>query len=102
MAGRTSASSARPARCGRGSFRSSRSTPSHRAPPQGGKGFFAFVSLDAIAREPHFRSARQAGTVDALELDEGMFLLGLQAAAWRGAVLPAPGGLWWGGGGRGG
>src|SRR5438094_10158983 len=39
---------------------------------------FAFVSLDSIALEPHFRNARQAGAVDTLELDEGMFLLGLQ------------------------
>src|SRR4051812_49573413 len=51
---------------------------------------FAFVSLDSIALEPHFRNARQAGTIESLELDEGMFLLGLQAAAWRGAVLPPP------------
>src|SRR3954466_8181623 len=44
---------------------------------------FAFVSLDSIALEPHFRNARQTGTIESLELDEGMFLLGLQAAAWR-------------------
>src|SRR4051794_40525564 len=54
---------------------------------------FAFVSLDSIALEPHFRNAKQAGAVDTLELDEGMFLLGLQAAAWRGALLPTPAGL---------
>lgn len=54
---------------------------------------FAFVSLDSIALEPHFRNARQAGTVDALELDEGMFLLGLQAAAWRVPFLPTRVGL---------
>src|SRR6059058_465422 len=54
---------------------------------------FAFVSLDSIALEPHFRSARQTGTVDALELDEGMFLLGLQAAAWRVPFLPTRVGL---------
>ncbi|HVU60647.1 MAG TPA: CoA-transferase [Mycobacteriales bacterium] len=54
---------------------------------------FAFVSLDSIALEPHFRLARQAGTVDALELDEGMFLLGLQAAAWRVPFLPTRVGL---------
>jgi glutaconate CoA-transferase subunit A len=54
---------------------------------------FAFVSLDSIALEPHFRIARQAGTVDALELDEGMFLLGLQAAAWRVPFLPTRVGL---------
>ena len=49
---------------------------------------YAFVSLDSIALEPHFRNARQAGTVDTTELDEGMFLLGLQAAAWRVPFLP--------------
>src|SRR3954467_3327672 len=54
---------------------------------------FAFVSLDSIALEPHFRAARQAGTVDALELDEGMFLLGLQAAAGRVPFLPTRVGL---------
>src|SRR4051812_631377 len=59
---------------------------------------FAFVSLDSIALEPHFRNARQAGTVGSLELDEGMFLLGLQAAAWRVGVLPTPGGVAGGGG----
>src|SRR4051812_19635567 len=57
------------------------------------KAVFAFVSLDSIALEPHFRNARQAGTVDALELDEGMFLLGLQAAAWRVPFLPTRVGL---------
>jgi glutaconate CoA-transferase subunit A len=54
---------------------------------------FAFVSLDSIALEPHFRNARQSGAVDALELDEGMFLLGLQAAAWRVPFLPTRAGL---------
>jgi glutaconate CoA-transferase subunit A len=54
---------------------------------------FAFVSLDSIALEPHFRAARQSGSVDALELDEGMFLLGLQAAAWRVPFLPTRVGL---------
>jgi glutaconate CoA-transferase subunit A len=54
---------------------------------------FAFVSLDSIALEPHFRNARQAGTIEALELDEGMFLLGLQAAAWRVPFLPTRVGL---------
>ncbi|MDQ1456180.1 MAG: glutaconate CoA-transferase, subunit, partial [Actinomycetota bacterium] len=44
---------------------------------------YAFVSLDSIALEPHFRNARQSGSVTTMELDEGMFLLGLQAAAWR-------------------
>ncbi len=52
-----------------------------------------FVSLDSIPLEPHYRSARQAGTVAATELDEGMFLLGLQAAAWRLPFLPTRAGL---------
>jgi glutaconate CoA-transferase subunit A len=54
---------------------------------------FAFVSLDTIALEPHFRNVRQAGAVEALELDEGMLLLGLQAAAWRVPFLPTRVGL---------
>src|SRR3954463_11035415 len=54
---------------------------------------FAFVSLDSIALEPHFRNAMQAGTVESLQLDEGMFLLGLQAAAWRVPFLPTRVGL---------
>src|SRR3954468_11300966 len=44
------------------------------------KGVVAFVSLDSIALEPHFRNAMQAGAVGTLQIDEGMFLLGLQAA----------------------
>jgi glutaconate CoA-transferase subunit A len=54
---------------------------------------FSFVSLDSIPLEPHFRAARQAGTVETRELDEGMFLLGLQAAAWRVPFLPTRAGL---------
>jgi glutaconate CoA-transferase subunit A len=54
---------------------------------------YAFVSLDSIALEPHFRNARQSGTVSSMELDEGMFLLGLQAAAWRVPFLPTRVGL---------
>ncbi|HEX2738444.1 MAG TPA: CoA-transferase, partial [Acidimicrobiia bacterium] len=54
---------------------------------------FAFVSLDSIALEPHFRAARQAGEIETRELDEGMFLLGLQAAAWRVPFLPTRVGL---------
>jgi glutaconate CoA-transferase subunit A len=54
---------------------------------------YSFVSLDSIPLEPHFRNARQAGTVQATELDEGMFLLGLQAAAWRVPFLPTRVGL---------
>ncbi len=54
---------------------------------------YAFVSLDSIALEPHFRTARQHGHGQTLELDEGMFLLGLQAAAWRVPFLPTRVGL---------
>ena len=54
---------------------------------------YAFVSLDTIAPEPHFRNARQSGAVTTTELDEGMFLLGLQAAAWRVPFLPTRVGL---------
>lgn len=54
---------------------------------------YSFVSLDTIPLEPHFRAARQSGRVAATELDEGMFLLGLQAAAWRVPFLPTRAGL---------
>ena len=54
---------------------------------------YSFVSLDSIPLEPHFRAARQAGAVTTTELDEGMFLLGLQAAAWRVPFLPTRAGL---------
>jgi glutaconate CoA-transferase subunit A len=57
------------------------------------KAVYGFVSLDTIALEPHFRAARQAGTVAAMELDEGMLMLGLQAAAWRVPFLPTRAGL---------
>src|SRR6516165_6424754 len=52
-----------------------------------------FVSLDSIPLDAHFRAARQSGAIDAMELDEGMFLLGLQAAAWRVPFLPTRAGL---------
>src|SRR5689334_3752625 len=42
-----------------------------------------FVSLDSIPLEPHFRRARQEGTVALTELDEGMLYWGLLAAAHR-------------------
>lgn len=52
-----------------------------------------FVSLDSIPLEPHYRQARQKGTIEAAEWDEGMLLLGLQAAAWRVPFLPTRAGL---------
>jgi glutaconate CoA-transferase subunit A len=54
---------------------------------------YAFESLDSIPLEPHFRNARQRGAVDDEPYDEGMFLLGLQAAAWRVPFLPTRVGL---------
>ena len=54
---------------------------------------YSFVSLDSIPLEPHFRAARQSGELETMELDEGMFLLGLQAAAWRVPFLPTRAGL---------
>ena len=57
------------------------------------KAVYGFVSLDSIPLEPHFRKARQEGTIAAVELDEGMFLLGLRAAAQRLPFLPTRAGL---------
>lgn len=57
------------------------------------RAMYPFASLDSIALEPHFRAARQAGTVVDVPFDEGMFLLGLQAAAWRVPFLPTRVGL---------
>jgi glutaconate CoA-transferase subunit A len=54
---------------------------------------FGFVTLDSIPLDPHFRAARQAGTIQATELDEGMFYLGLLAAAQRLPFLPTRAGL---------
>jgi glutaconate CoA-transferase subunit A len=54
---------------------------------------YAFVSLDSSPLEPHFRVARQAGRVEDEPYDEGLFLLGLQAAAWRVPFLPTRVGL---------
>ena len=54
---------------------------------------YAFVSLDSIPLEPHFRKARESGSIACTELDEGMVLLGLQAAAWRVPFLPSRIGL---------
>ncbi len=52
-----------------------------------------FVSLDTIALEPHFRQARQRGTIELTELDEGMMHWGLLAAAQRLPFLPMRAGL---------
>ena len=52
-----------------------------------------FVTLDTIPLEPHFRLARQNGTVELTELDEGMLHWGLLAAAHRLPFLPIRAGL---------
>src|ERR1700731_1913806 len=44
---------------------------------------YGFVSLDSIPLEPHFRAARPQGSIEAVELDEGMLQWGLRAAAMR-------------------
>lgn len=54
---------------------------------------FGFVSLDLIPLDSHFRRARQAGEFDVMEVDEGMFQLGLKAAAQRVPFLPTYTGL---------
>lgn len=50
---------------------------------------FGFVSMDHFPLEPHFRAARQAGTLEVLELDEGLVHWGLRAAAMRLPFLPS-------------
>lgn len=52
-----------------------------------------FVSLDLIPLDPHFRSARQAGSVVSTEIDEGMLQWGLRAAMLRLPFLPTRAGL---------
>jgi glutaconate CoA-transferase subunit A len=55
---------------------------------------YGFVSLDSIPLEPHFRAARENGTIaEVVELDEGMFQTGLRAAAQRLPFLPMRAGL---------
>src|SRR6056300_382152 len=57
------------------------------------KVIFAFVSLDFIPLEPFFRKARQSGAIETMEIDEGMMLLGLRAAAWGMPFMPTQIGL---------
>ena len=54
---------------------------------------YGFVSLDSIPLEPHFRAARQSGSLEVAEYDEGMLQLGLYAAACRLPFLPTRAGL---------
>jgi glutaconate CoA-transferase, subunit A len=52
-----------------------------------------FVTLDSTPLEPHFRLARQRGSIELTELDEGMLHWGLLAAAHRLPFLPMRAGL---------
>jgi glutaconate CoA-transferase subunit A len=54
---------------------------------------YGFVSLDSIPLEPHFRKAKQGGTIEFAEFDEGAFYLGLMAAAHRVPFYPTRAGL---------
>jgi glutaconate CoA-transferase subunit A len=62
---------------------------------------YAFVAPDVAGAtnknspvlEGHFRKARQSGAIEDEPYDEGMVLLGLQAAAWRVPFLPTRVGL---------
>lgn len=54
---------------------------------------YGFVSLDVIPVEPWFRRVREAGALEARELDEGLLQWGLRAAGMRVPFLPTPVGL---------
>ena len=54
---------------------------------------FGFVSLDVIALDPHFRAARESGSIEVSEYDEGMLQWGLYAAGLRLPFLPTHVGL---------
>ena len=49
---------------------------------------FAFVSLDVIPLDPHFRAIRESGEIEVVEYDEGMLQWGLYAAALKLPFLP--------------
>lgn len=54
---------------------------------------YGFVSMDAIPVDPWFRKAREAGSFEAREIDEGLLQWGLRAAGMRVPFLPTPVGL---------
>lgn len=55
---------------------------------------YGFVSLDSIALEPHWRAARQSGSIpEPVEYDEGMLQWGLYAGSLRLPFLPTRAGL---------
>ncbi|PBC64396.1 acyl CoA--acetate/3-ketoacid CoA transferase subunit alpha [Streptomyces sp. Tue6028] len=53
----------------------------------------AFVTLDSIPLEPHYRAVRESGAIELTEVDEAMFMWGLHAAANRLPFLPVRAGL---------
>ncbi|TLS40908.1 CoA transferase subunit A [Streptomyces montanus] len=53
----------------------------------------AFVTLDSIPLEPHYRAARESGSLELMEIDEAMFMWGLHAAANRLPFLPVRAGI---------
>jgi glutaconate CoA-transferase subunit A len=54
---------------------------------------FGFVSLDSIPYDPWFGRVRRAGAINVRELDEGMVVAGLRAAAQRLPFVPIRAGL---------
>jgi glutaconate CoA-transferase, subunit A len=55
---------------------------------------YGFVSLDSVPLEPHFRTARQDGTIaECVEYDEGMLQWALYAGSLRLPFLPTRAGL---------
>jgi glutaconate CoA-transferase subunit A len=54
---------------------------------------FGFVSLDSIPYDPWFTRVRQAGEISVREMDEGMVVAGLRAAAQRLPFLPMRAGI---------
>ncbi|MFJ4563167.1 CoA transferase subunit A [Streptomyces caelestis] len=53
----------------------------------------AFVTLDSIPLEPHYRAARERGAFALTEIDEAMFMWGLHAAVNRLPFLPVRAGI---------
>ncbi|WP_032379350.1 CoA transferase subunit A [Rhodococcoides fascians] len=54
---------------------------------------YGFVSLDSIVMDPHFSAARESGSIEITEYDEGMFVTAIRAGASRMSFLPTRAGL---------
>lgn len=57
------------------------------------KAVYGFVSLDSIPLDPLFTRARESGSIDVEEYDEGMYVAGLRAAGARLDFMPIRAGL---------